>query len=84
MDYGFVYFTEKFDDGGLIEVFRALENEVKFPTKNGINLFSDEEIKSFLDTYRKTAFICTSTDPEIIREGKRLSKKFNLPLQSPN
>ena len=34
MDYGFVYFTEKFDDGGLIEVFKALENEVKFPTKN--------------------------------------------------
>ena len=32
MDYGFVYFTEKFDDGGLIEVFKAFENEV--PTSN--------------------------------------------------
>lgn len=84
MDYSFVYFTEKFNDGGLIEIFKAFENEVKFPTKNGINLFSDEEIKNFLSTYRKTAFICTSTGPEIIMEGKRLSKKFNLPLQAPN
>ncbi len=72
----FVYYTQMMNDGGLIEIFLANENEVKYPTIHGINLFSDSEIQDFLHIYRKTGFISSSMDTEIITECKRLGKKF--------
>lgn len=79
----FVYYSEKFNDGGLIEVFFREKNESKFPTAHGVNLFSDNEIKDFLNQYRKTGIICSSSNNELINEVKRLAEKFGLNAQTP-
>ena len=84
MKRNFVYYSEKFNDGGLIEVFFLENDEPKFPTTHGINLFNDDEIKDFLNQYRKTSFICSSTDKELTNEVRRLSRKFKLNAQMPD
>ncbi|MGN0729592.1 hypothetical protein [Treponema sp.] len=38
MKRNFVYYSEKFDDGGLIEVFFQENAEPKFPTTHGDKL----------------------------------------------
>lgn len=80
----FVYYSEQFDDGGLIEVFSRESDESKFPTPHGINLFTDEELKVFLNQFRKTSFICSSTDKELKNEVNRLARKFKLNAQTPD
>ena len=84
MKRNFVYYSEKFNDGGLIEVSFLENDESKFPTTHGVNLFSDDELKDFLNQYRKTSFICSSTDKELTNEVKKLSRKFKLNAQTPD
>lgn len=80
----FVYYSQLFNDGGLIEVFYRKNNEEKYPTDHGINLFSDDDIELFLSKFRKTGFICSSMDNSLVCEVKRLAQKFGLQALTPD
>lgn len=84
MEKTFVYYSQLFNDGGLIEVFYRKNNEEKYPTDHGINLFSDDDIELFLSKFRKTGFICSSMDNSLVWEVKRLAQKFGLQALTPD
>lgn len=78
MNKRFVYYSEKFSDGGTIDVYLTSEDVSKHSSKNGIYLFSDNELREFLRTYRKTSFMIGTPEPASVEEVKRLASLFNL------
>lgn len=79
----FVYTIEKLDNSGHIWIFRNDGECEKSEQGVLLNFTSEQDLLDALAEFRKSGVWVVEDDPELIEEGKRLSKLLGIQLLAP-
>lgn len=74
----FTYVIEEGNNRGSIFIYKGIK---KSRTKGMLYFTEEKGLIEALKIYKKTAVLVPDDDPEMLKEGERLSKKLGLDFQ---